>query len=49
MFPNGYATNLSRWVNLSTMQVLGMMSHDYHIWIERILSVKVQGYVPKHV
>ena len=26
-----------------------MKSHDYHIWIERLLSVMVRGYVPKHV
>jgi hypothetical protein len=30
MFPDGYAANLSRGVNLSTMRVLGMKSHDYH-------------------
>jgi hypothetical protein len=37
MFPDGYATNLSRRVNLSTLWVLGMKSHDFHIWIEQIL------------
>ena len=26
-----------------------MKSHDYHIWIERILPSMVRGYVPKHV
>jgi hypothetical protein len=31
------------------MQVLGMKSHDYHIWIERLLLAMVQGYVPKNV
>jgi hypothetical protein len=49
MFPDGYATNLSRGVNLSTLRVLGMKSHDFHIWIERILPVMVRGYVPEHV
>jgi hypothetical protein len=44
-----YAANLSRGVNLSTMRVLGMKSHDFHIWIERILSAMVRGYVPEHV
>ena len=29
MFPDGYAANLRRGVNLSTMQVLEMKSHDY--------------------
>jgi hypothetical protein len=27
----------------------GMKSHDYHIWIERILPSMVRGYVPEHV
>jgi hypothetical protein len=49
MIPDGYATNLSRVMNLSTMRVLGMKIHDYHIWIGRILLVMVRGYVPKHV
>jgi hypothetical protein len=49
MFPDGYAANLSRGVNLSTMRVLGMKSHDFHIWIERILPAMVRGYVPEHV
>jgi hypothetical protein len=31
MFPDGYTANLSRRVNLSTMRVLGMKSHDFHI------------------
>jgi hypothetical protein len=26
-----------------------MKSHDYHIWIERLLLAMVRGYVPKHV
>jgi hypothetical protein len=49
MFPDGYAANLKRGVNLSTLQVNGMKSHDYHIWIECLLSVMVRGYVPKKV
>jgi len=31
MFPDGYAANLRRGVNLNTLRVLGMKSHDYHI------------------
>jgi hypothetical protein len=32
MFPDGYAANLRRGVNLSTLPVNGMRSHDYHIY-----------------
>jgi hypothetical protein len=49
MFPDGYAANLSRRVNLGTRRVNRMKSHDYHIWIERLLLGIVRGYVPEHV
>jgi hypothetical protein len=49
MFPDGYAANLRRGVNLNTLRVLGMKSHDYHVWIERLLPVMVRGYVPDHI
>jgi hypothetical protein len=48
-FPDGYAANLSRGVNLQTMKVLGMKSHDFHIWIEWILPAMTQGYLPEPV
>jgi hypothetical protein len=41
MFPDGYASNLRRGVNLSTLRVNGMKSHHYHIWIERLLPTLV--------
>jgi len=49
MFPDRYAANLNRGVNLGTLRVNGMKSHDYHIWIERLLPAMVRGYVPEHV
>ena len=48
-FPDGYAANLRRGVNLSTMRINGLKSHDYHIWLERLLPVMVRGYLPDHV
>jgi len=48
-FPDGYAANLRRGVNLTTMRINGLKSHDYHIWIERLLLVLVRGYLPDHV
>ena len=49
MFPDGYAANLRRGVNLVTMQINGLKSLDYHILMERLLLVMVRGYVPDHV
>ena len=48
-FTDGYASNISKGVNLSTGKVTGLKSHDYHVWIERIMPVMVRGYVPEHV
>jgi hypothetical protein len=48
-FPDGYAANLSRGVNVDTMKVLGMKSRDFHIWIQRILPAMTRGYLPKPV
>ena len=41
MFPDGYAANLRRGVNLATMQINGLKSLDYHILMERLLPVMV--------
>ncbi|KAG8082401.1 hypothetical protein GUJ93_ZPchr0014g46908 [Zizania palustris] len=49
MFPDGYAANLKRGVNLATLRINGLKSHDYHIWIERLLPVMIRGYVPEDV
>ena len=40
-FPDGYAANLRRGVNLTTIRINGLKSHDYHIWIERLLPVMI--------
>ena len=48
-FPDGYAANLRRGVNLTTMRINGLKSHDYHIWIERLLPVMVRGYLPDNI
>ena len=48
-FPDGYAANLRRGVNLTTMRINRLNSHDYHIWIERLLPVMVRGYLPDNI
>jgi hypothetical protein len=49
MFPDGYAANLRSGMNLTTMRINGLKSHDYHIWIDWLLLVMVRGYLPDHV
>jgi hypothetical protein len=48
-FPDGYATNLRWGVNLTTLRIKGLKSHDYHIFMERLLPVMIRGYVPEAI
>jgi hypothetical protein len=41
VFPNGFAANWMRGVNMETLRVQGLKSHDYHIWLERIMPVMI--------
>jgi hypothetical protein len=43
-FPDRYASNIKRAVNVNTGKLNGFKSHDYHIIIERLMSVMFRGY-----
>lgn len=45
-FPDGYAANLRRGVNLKNLRINGLKSHDYHIMIERLMPIMFRGYFP---
>src|SRR3954462_6362530 len=45
MFPDGYAANLKRGASLEKLKIFGLKSLDWHIWIERIMSVMVRGFI----
>ena len=49
MFPDGYCSNISKGVNLSTGKVTGLKSHDYHIWLQRLMPVMLRGYIPEKI
>jgi hypothetical protein len=34
---------------LTTQRVHGMKSHDFHIWLERLLPAMVRGFLPEHI
>jgi hypothetical protein len=48
-FPDGYAHNVKRGVNLTIMRVNVMKSHEYHVWIEQLLPTIVRGIVPENI
>jgi hypothetical protein len=48
-FPDGYAANFRRGVNLLQKKIFGLNSHDYHIFMERLLPVAFCGFLPKNI
>jgi hypothetical protein len=43
--PDGYAVGFRRTVNLDSGKLSAVKSHDYHIFMERLLPVIFQGYL----
>ena len=48
-FPDGYAANIGRGVNLLQRKIFGLKSHDYHIFMERLLPVAFRGFLPHDI
>ncbi|XP_078158220.1 uncharacterized protein LOC144553916 [Carex rostrata] len=48
-FPDGYASNWSRCVNLDTGTLVGLKSHDLHVFMERLLPIAFRDFVPDYV
>jgi len=48
-FPDGYAAGFRRALNVKTVKVNGLKSHDYHIIMERLLPVMFRGYLKDDV
>ncbi|XP_040384748.1 uncharacterized protein LOC102706425 [Oryza brachyantha] len=48
-FPDGYAANIRRGVNMEQLKIHGLKSHDYHIFMERLLPVMIRGFVDRDV
>ncbi|XP_042952408.1 uncharacterized protein LOC122289468 isoform X2 [Carya illinoinensis] len=44
-FPDGFASNISRCVNVSDCKISGMKSHDAHIFMQRLLPAAIGGYL----
>ena len=48
-FPDGFASNISRCIKNGQFQLSGMKSHDFHIFIQRILPLAIRGSLTKEV
>lgn len=39
---DGYATNISKYIHLNDLKIVGLKSYDcYHIWMESLLSIVI--------
>ncbi|KAI3447069.1 hypothetical protein Pfo_003734 [Paulownia fortunei] len=48
-FPNGYAVNISRNVNVNDGKLYGLKTHDCHVLFQRLLSVAIRKFLPKDI
>ncbi|XP_071681915.1 uncharacterized protein [Lolium perenne] len=48
-FPDGYAASFRRGVNMKDKKIFGLKSHDYHIFIERLLPAAFRGFLPEDI
>jgi len=48
-FSDGYASNLSRCVDRTNWRLHNLKSHDYHIFMERLLPIATREVLPGNV
>ncbi|KAL0445745.1 UNVERIFIED_CONTAM: hypothetical protein Slati_1702400 [Sesamum latifolium] len=42
-FPDGYASNLSRCVDMANLRLHGMKSHDCHVFMQKLIPIVIFG------
>ncbi|XP_042439837.1 uncharacterized protein LOC122025138 [Zingiber officinale] len=47
--PDGYASNISRRVNLNDRSIWGLKSHDCHIFMQQLLPIAIRRVLPKNI
>jgi hypothetical protein len=47
--PTGYSSNVKRLVNMKTLKLVGMKSHDCHMMMIQLLAVAIRGILPDKV
>ncbi|KAA0068183.1 uncharacterized protein E6C27_scaffold238G001570 [Cucumis melo var. makuwa] len=48
-FPDGFASNISRCVNLKEDKIYGLKSHDCHVLLQRLLPIGIRPYLRKDI
>ena len=48
-YPDGYASNLARCVDMQKLKLFGMKSHDCHVFMQRLLPIAFRELLPQNV
>ena len=48
-FPDGYASNMARCIDIGQMRMFGMKSHDCHVFMQRLMPIAFKEVLPKDV
>ncbi|KAK4381572.1 hypothetical protein Sango_2954900 [Sesamum angolense] len=48
-FPNGYVSNIACCVEMTELRMHGMKSHDYHVFMQKLILVAFCDMLPQHV
>jgi hypothetical protein len=48
-FLDGYASNISRLVNMEECRLYGMKSHDYHVFMQTLIPLAFLDLLPKGI
>ncbi|XP_056697520.1 uncharacterized protein [Spinacia oleracea] len=47
--PQGYSSNIRSLVNMDTLKLVGLKSHDCHVLMQQLLPVAIRSILPKNV
>lgn len=47
--PDEFSSNISKCVNTKDGKILGMKTHDCHVFLERLFSIAIRDMLPRHV
>jgi hypothetical protein len=48
-FPDGHASNISRLVNMEECRLYGMKSHDFHMFMQTLISIAYRDLLSKGI
>ncbi|KAL0326524.1 UNVERIFIED_CONTAM: hypothetical protein Sangu_1730400 [Sesamum angustifolium] len=49
IFPDRYASNLARWIDMMELWMHGMKSHDYHLFMQKLIPIAFHEMFSEHV